>query len=338
MSDKSADKLLQNFRNKVTRNMVWTGAVTLLLLTFTQLWMAHYLQAGVMFAAGLVFAAIAYTFRAHRIPNYWRLVFMALLTVICVMSIKQNGILGVYWGYPLLVASFFMFRDGYAIALATVISVAISTAAWLFMGVDDAWRITSSLTLILVLGSVFVIMLGRMQRLLHELVVTDTLTGLQNRHRLTSVLNELIANFKRYNRSASIAMLDLDHFKLLNDKYGHLFGDQMLKQLAQRLKQRLRVNDQLFRVGGEEFLVVLPETDQAEATKVAEKLLTAVANEPFDGKDAQAHLTISMGVAQLRSEQSWAEWINSADTALLEAKRKGRNQVCVAESYTDIKL
>lgn len=336
MPDNSADKLLQNFRNKVTLNMVWAGAVTLFALTGAQLWITHYLQAIVMLTSGFVFAAIAYTYRHQRIPNYWRLVFMALLTVICSMSIRQNGIIGVYWAYPLLVASFFMFRDGFAIALATAITVAISAAAILFMQFDDAWRITASLTVILVLGSVFVVMLGRMQRLLHQLVVTDTLTGLQNRHRLTSVLTDLIANFKRYNRSASILMLDLDHFKLLNDKYGHLFGDQMLKQLAQRLKQRLRVNDQLFRVGGEEFLVVLPETDLTEAAKVAEKLRLAVAQEPFTGKDAQAQLTVSIGAAQLREEQTWAEWINSADTALLEAKRKGRNQVCVAESYTEI--
>ncbi|WP_417664330.1 GGDEF domain-containing protein [Pseudidiomarina donghaiensis] len=336
MTDKSAETLLQNFRNKVTRNMVWAGAVTLLALTVTQLWLAHYLQAAVMFTSGIVFAAIAYTFRAQRIPNYWRLLFMVLLTAICAMSIKQNGVIGVYWAYPLLVSSFFMFRDGYAIALATTITVATSAAAIAFMELDDAWRITASLTVILVLGSVFVVMLGRMQRLLHQLVITDTLTGLQNRHRLTGVLNELLASFKRYNRSASLLMLDLDHFKLLNDKHGHLFGDQMLKQLANRLKQRLRVNDQLFRVGGEEFLVVLPETDLAEAKKVAQKLLSTVSDEPFEGKDAQVHLTVSIGVAQLRLEQSWAEWINSADTALLEAKRKGRNQVCVAEGYTEI--
>ena len=338
MPENSADKLLQNFRNKVTRNMVWAGAVTLFALTGVQLWIAHFLQAIVMLTSGVVFAAIAYTYRHQRIPNYWRLVFMALLTVICSMSIRQNGIIGVYWSYPLLVTSFFMFRDGFAIALAASITIVISAAAIAFMSIDDAWRITASLTVILVLGSVFVVMLGRMQRLLHQLVVTDTLTGLQNRHRLTSVLTDLIANFKRYNRSASLLMLDLDHFKLLNDKYGHLFGDQMLKQLAQRLKQRLRVNDQLFRVGGEEFLVVLPETDLAEATQVAEKLRLAVTQEPFSGKAAQAQLTVSIGAAQLREEQTWAEWINSADTALLEAKRKGRNQVCVAESYTEIQL
>lgn len=336
MHTKSADSLLQNFRNKVTRNMVWAGAVTMLSLSIAQLWIANYAQAGIMFASGVVFASIAQTFRSQRIPNYWRLVFMTLLTVICVMSIRENGQIGVYWAYPLLVSSFFMFRDGYVIALATIITMAVSSAAITYLPAELSWRITASLAVILVLGSVFVVMLGRMQKLLHALAVTDTLTGLQNRHRLNGVLTDLVNSYTRYHRPASIVMLDLDHFKLLNDKYGHLFGDQMLKQLAVRLQQQLRVNDQLFRVGGEEFLVVLPETELKEAKQVAEKLRHAIDHEVFDGKDAQVHLTISLGVAQLRANQSWAEWINLADTALLEAKRKGRNQVVVAEGFTEI--
>ena len=334
MPNQSADALLQSFRNKVTRNIVWAGAITQLLLAGAQLWLEHYLQAVIMFAAAAVLGVIAYSYRRQRIPDFWRVIFMALLTAICVVSIRNNGTLGVYWAYPLLVASFFMFRDGYAIALATAVTAVMSMAAVLYMPSGDAWRIAASLLVILVLGGVFVVMLGRMQKLLHQLVVTDTLTGLQNRHRVNNVLSQLIHNFRRYHRPASLIMLDLDHFKLLNDKHGHLFGDQMLKQLAARLKKTLRINDQLFRVGGEEFLVVMPETELEEAVKVAEKLRLNVANNPFDGKDAQAHLTVSIGVAQLRAEQTWAEWINTADTALLEAKRKGRNQVCKAESYT----
>lgn len=334
MPNQSADTLLQSYRNKVTRNIVWAGAITQLLLAGVQVWLVHYIQAAVLLAAAIVLAVIAYWYRSRRIPDVWRVIFMMLLTSICFASIRTNGAIGVYWAYPLLVASFFMFRDGFAIALASVVTIVMSAAALLYMPASDGWRITASLLVILVLGSVFVVMLGRMQKLLHQLVVTDTLTGLQNRHRLNNVLSQLIHNFRRYHRPASLIMLDLDHFKLLNDKHGHLFGDQMLKQLAARLKATLRINDQLFRVGGEEFLVVMPETELEEAVKVAEKLRLAIANTPFDGKDAQAHLTISIGVAQLRAEQTWAEWINTADTALLEAKRKGRNQVCKAESYT----
>lgn len=334
MPNHSADTLLQSFRNKVARNMVWAGAITELLLALAQLWLGNYMQAAIIFAAGVVFAAIAYTFRNGRIPNYWRLVFMALLSLICVMSIRENGTIGVYWAYPLLVASFFMFRDGFAIALAAVITILFSIVVLTYMPFNDGWRIAATLSVILALGSVFVVMLGRMQKLLHQLVITDTLTGLQNRHRVNSVISDLIHNFRRYHRVASLLMLDLDHFKLINDKYGHLFGDQMLKQLGRRLKSSLRVNDQLFRVGGEEFLIVLPETGVKEAVKAAEKIRQIVSNTPFDGKEAQEALTVSIGVAQLGAEQTWAEWINTADTALLEAKRKGRNQVCAVEHYS----
>jgi diguanylate cyclase (GGDEF)-like protein len=326
-SNTSADELLQKFKIKVTGNIIWAGGITELLLSIAQFLLGNTIQAYIILAAGIFFTAMAWFYQGRRIPVVVRIAFVALLTVISVMSIHFNGHIGVYWTYPLLVACFFVFSGAAGILSALLLTLIFSTTAMLTMPVDDGWRIMATLIIICVLGSVFVVLLTELQKLLRKMVVTDTLTGLQNRHLVTQVLEQSIYSFARYDRPASIIMADLDHFKQLNDQHGHLFGDQILKQVAERMHTVLRKEDQLFRVGGEEFLIVLPATKLNEAKLVAEKLRALVADSEFNGKTATVQITLSLGVAELVAEQSWVEWLNAADTALLEAKRKGRNQV-----------
>ena len=326
-SNTSADELLQKFKIKVTGNIIWAGGITELLLSIAQFLLGNAIQAYIILAAGIFFTAMAWFYQGRRIPIVVRITFVALLTVISVMSIHFNGHIGVYWTYPLLVACFFVFSGAAGIFSALVLTLIFSTTAMLTMPVDDGWRIMATLIIICVLGSVFVVLLTELQKLLRKMVVTDTLTGVQNRHLVTQVLEQSIYSFARYDRPASIIMADLDHFKQLNDQHGHLFGDQILKQVAERMHTVLRKEDQLFRVGGEEFLIVLPATKLNEAKLAAEKLRALVADSEFTGKTATVQITLSLGVAELVAEQSWVEWLNAADTALLEAKRKGRNQV-----------
>lgn len=323
----SADELLQRFKIKVTGNIIWAGGITELLLSIAQFLLGNTGQALIILAAGIFFSATAWFYQGRRIPIVIRTAFILLLTVISVMSIHFNGHIGVYWTYPLVVACFFIFSGVAGIVAALLLTVAFSTTVLLSMQLDNAWRIAATLLIISVLGSVFAVMLAQLQKLLRQLVVTDTLTGLQNRHLVTQVLEQSIYSHSRYARPASIIMADLDHFKKLNDEHGHLFGDQILKQVAERLKTALRKEDQLFRVGGEEFLIVLPTTGLNNAMQVAEKLRTLVSSGAFYGKTATVQVTLSLGVAELATGQSWTEWLNAADTALLEAKRKGRDQV-----------
>lgn len=323
----SADELLQKFKIKVTGNIIWAGGITELILSLAQLILGNQLQALIIFVAGLFFTLIAWFYHGRRIPAFVRIAFVALLTVISVMSIYFNGHIGVYWTYPLLAACFFVFSGAAGIVAALVLTITFATTAMLVMPFDDGWRIGATLFIICVLGSVFVVLLDELQKLLRKMVVTDTLTGLQNRHLVTQVLEQSIYSRKRYGRPASIILADLDHFKKLNDTHGHLFGDQILKQVADRMHTVLRQEDQLFRVGGEEFLVVLPSTELTGAMLVADKLRKLIADSSFNGKTASVDVTLSLGVAELAAKQTWVEWLNAADTALLEAKRKGRNQV-----------
>ncbi|WP_051986737.1 GGDEF domain-containing protein [Pseudidiomarina atlantica] len=331
-ANKSADELLQGFKIKVTGNIVWAGAIIELVLALAQFVIGNHILASIILGASVLFGIVAWYYRGQRIPLPFRIVFITLLASITAVSMHFNAYLGVYWTYPLLTACFFLFSGTAGIIAAASLVVVFGGTAAFSLPLDDAWRLTATLTIILVLGSVFVVLLRQLQELLRQLVVTDTLTGLNNRHLVTAVLEDALSRWQRYQRPASVIIIDLDHFKPLNDKYGHLFGDQILKQVAKRLRAVLRKNDDIFRVGGEEFLILLPETNEDAAMVVAHKLRDLIAEQPFKGKQHEVTVTISLGVAQVAAKQSWAEWLNAADQALLKAKREGRNRVCSAST------
>jgi len=163
-----------------------------------------------------------------------------------------------------------------------------------------------------------------------EMAVTDGLTGLHNRRYLDSHLQTLFDRAMARRRSLSVMMTDLDRFKSVNDTYGHDAGDEVLREFARRLRQNIRGIDLACRYGGEEFVVVMPDTEGHIAEKVAERIRAEIAHEPFAiGKDGQTiEITISIGVSALkRGADSVAEMMKRADVALYEAKKTGRNRV-----------
>jgi diguanylate cyclase (GGDEF)-like protein len=126
----------------------------------------------------------------------------------------------------------------------------------------------------------------------------------------------------------SIILIDLDYFRLINDRWGHLAGDGVLQELPKRILRRLRESDQLFRVGGEEFMAVLPETRQKDAYQLARELLTSISATPF-GEGIK--VTASASVAEVSKGETWSVWLNRADIALYQSKERGRNQVVSAQ-------
>jgi two-component system, cell cycle response regulator len=164
------------------------------------------------------------------------------------------------------------------------------------------------------------------------LALTDELTGLYNRRYLDAHLDELIERVHQDGISAAVLMFDIDHFKQVNDTHGHAAGDDVLKELAARTVNSVRSVDLVARWGGEEFVVVMPETDLAIATAVAERLRAAVAREPFTVKEGGKNLpvTISIGVtAATERGDDRDKILKRADAALYTAKTRGRNCVIV---------
>jgi two-component system cell cycle response regulator len=168
--------------------------------------------------------------------------------------------------------------------------------------------------------------------LLAKLAAFDDLTGSYNRRSMFHQLEAELSRCRRYERSLSVLMADIDHFKKVNDQYGHLVGDQALKWVANTLQNELRSMDFLCRYGGEEFCAILPETNRPGAVRAAERIRTALERQVFVIDGLSLSLTISVGGASWTpvGKQEIPDLLARADAALMDAKRAGRNQVRVA--------
>ncbi len=163
---------------------------------------------------------------------------------------------------------------------------------------------------------------------LDRLARTDALTGLANRRQLQEFLAQEVGRSRRRWRPMALAMVDVDHFKAINDTHGHAVGDEVLVELGRRLTRTVRTVDVVARCGGEEFCVCLLETEGAMALEVAQRLLDAVGCEPFLTSRGPLRVTASLGVADLRQRDDSVERLAArADAALYDAKRRGRNRV-----------
>lgn len=204
---------------------------------------------------------------------------------------------------------------------------------WLRKGADDVMvgEVTPAAVAMRVLGAVRLRELRRelldRDAALEELAYTDDLTGLPNRRFALRQLEALLSRARRHGTDLAVALVDVDRFKAINDGHGHAVGDSVLREMAARLQERVRHEDVVARHGGEEFLVVLPDTSPAGAAVVAEGLRAHVEARAFVEDDVGVSLTVSVG---------WAGWagedldalLRRADQALYAAKHAGRNRVC----------
>ena len=164
---------------------------------------------------------------------------------------------------------------------------------------------------------------------IEQLAIRDVLTGAFNRRHLVDTLERERARAKRVNSSLCICLFDIDHFKSVNDTYGHACGDEVLKHFAFLVGQETRANDVFGRYGGEEFMMILPDTDLAGADAVAQRALARVANAPFPGVPAARQVTATAGVAQLVAGEEANALIERADKALYAGKAGGRNRTAL---------
>ena len=168
----------------------------------------------------------------------------------------------------------------------------------------------------------------RIKRRYYDLAMTDGLTGALNRRAFLDVARRDIARASRHGGDLAVIALDVDHFKQVNDRHGHAVGDAVLRDLCACLGRSVRDEDALGRLGGEEFAITLPETDEPSAHALADRLRRIVKQLSFEGSDGPFSITISMGVAAARAgERSLSAALKRADAALYHAKRSGRDRV-----------
>ena len=163
---------------------------------------------------------------------------------------------------------------------------------------------------------------------IYRMTIVDGLTQIHNKRYLFEALDKELIRARRYDRQLSLLIFDIDFFKNINDQYGHLAGDHVLRELARIVQERIRRDEVFARYGGEEFVIVLPETPLSGGVALAENLRGRVETHAFAFQGERIPVTISVGCAMLGEEKTAAELIQRADDKLYEAKRGGRNKVC----------
>lgn len=233
------------------------------------------------------------------------------------------------------------------LSFAAVMAVRMVIAPWapfpLGVGPVDAAWLGVFLWLVFAHGACAAVFflamtLERREAQQRSFAMSDPLTGLMNRRAFADLAARMDRRRAGARSTLALLVLDLDHFKLVNDRFGHEVGDRMLKAFADVSEANVRPSDQLFRMGGEEFCFVLPETSLMEAIEVAERIRGAVAACPVETSNGPANATVSIGIAATQFAVDLDVLLAAADAAVYEAKARGRNRVVVAEPSSLVRV
>lgn len=262
-------------------------------------------------------------------PGLWvSIIFSIAATVITI----KLGVNGLFWIYPLILFNFFMVTPGKALLTMAGVLGALVGYASIHPGTvfDSHYQMVSFLVttgMASILAFIFAYRTRNQRDQLQRLASKDPLTGARNRRAMSEELQMAVAAKQRSNTDFGVLAMDLDHFKQINDRFGHHVGDRVLTEFASLVKSHSRKQDRLYRLGGEEFLLLLPDTDSAGLQAAAEHLLQQV-NQGLSSPGGA--VTVSIGGANLQHEESWESWLHRADQQLYAAKHGGRNRSCIA--------
>ena len=234
----------------------------------------------------------------------------------------------VYWAYPTMVAAFFLVKPREAMAINLLVMVLLVPVLVPAMPTLQFIIVLVTLVLNNIFAYVFASRMNEHRQHLSYLAERDPLTGIGNRRALNASLDDVIVRQHTKLVTASLVVLDIDHFKDVNDTYGHAVGDKILVRLTELINSKIRVTDDLYRYGGEEFVLVAMGASREGAQKLAEQLRMAVETSDLL---PEWPVTISLGVAELKHGENFDDWLHRADAALYEAKQAGRNRVCLAD-------
>ena len=255
-------------------------------------------------------------------PLRMELILVPLLPDLILAIWQQGGQPGL-WCYPMVMGFYFVLFQRNANLVTALIVATVGIEVWFRLDHFTAVRMVFTLTLMAVIGNMMIYVIRDQQERLIELATRDALTGAFNRRHLDQAIEAPLERHRRSGTLATVLALDLDHFKKINDRYGHGAGDRVLKGFVEMVQSRIRRVDVLFRIGGEEFLVLVPDAREAEGAMLAEHLRQRVEAAILL---EQQPVTISVGVAEVKENDTPATWISRADEALYRAKQEGRNR------------
>lgn len=244
----------------------------------------------------------------------------------CVVLAYALGAAGLRWAYVLLVANFLLLRPREAVAVNAVVLAVLAFNGAAYPTPFDRIAFLVTASLVAVAAYVFAHRAHRHRIELEALAASDPLTGAGNRRTMEAELRMAVESAARDGRAWSLALLDLDHFKRVNDRHGHAAGDRVLLDLVDVVGEATRSTDRLFRFGGEEFVLLLPGAEGAALEPMLDALRLRIGDALRAGEDA---VSVSIGAATLDAGEDWEAWLARADAALYRAKQAGRDRVVV---------
>jgi diguanylate cyclase (GGDEF)-like protein len=288
------------------------------------LFKGRYLLAFGVLGVVIPVALDGWAIHAGRKPPVPYALLLVPISIAITLSLVLQGVTGTFWCYPTVLFFFFVLRRRTANLCSAALLVLATAISWRLIGARVTVRFTASLLLTIFIVNVIQNIVGTLQRRLVEQAITDPLTGAFNRRYMQARLEEALQAERRHPAPVSLLIIDIDHFKRVNDEHGHRAGDAVLQSLVAAIRKRARAVDLLFRMGGEEFVVLLPDTHENDAFVAAESLRAAIAETPLaEGLT----VTVSIGVGEARPGDTVGTWIKDTDAALYAAKRAGRNTV-----------
>ena len=326
--------LLKNVSHKTLKfsqqryQLIFLLAV-LCLFIMTPFVIIEYIQGNLLQALLGSAIVICFTFNAFAIfksqryyPKSLLGIFTPAVILYLSLSIWEGDIVGLLWCYPAILAFYFVLPEKSAWLANAALVIVVSPLIYSSHDLTEAARIFGTLMVVSFLSGFFINIINKQNDKLHRMASTDPLTGLANRKSLSSDLTEAIELAKSHDVNASLILIDIDHFKSINDNHGHEAGDKVLVMVADILSQSTRRTDKVFRVGGEEFLLLCHHTVEREAADLAESLRKAI--ERLKCHD-DVTTTASFGIAQCHKNETWQDWFNRTDKRLYSAKDAGRN-------------
>jgi diguanylate cyclase (GGDEF)-like protein len=252
-----------------------------------------------------------------------------LMTLALVLtSLAYGQTYNLYWIYPMLVALPVLLKTRVSVWLGVLAGFIVMPFVFIRFDTSTSIIICLSMAHTWLISAWLMYAVSEQSRKLSELAHTDPLTGAFNRRQLQIEAGEALQLWKRHKRPTTLLLVDVDHFKQVNDDFGHERGDQALCGIVKVIHERLRVMDHTFRYGGEEFVVMLTETDNSKASHVAEEICAAIKSAQIISERA---ITVSIGVCDVTQVEDVDQWLNQCDLALYKAKETGRDRVVIAE-------
>ncbi len=322
------DDAFADFRERIATQIFVISAMLLLPFGLVHLAGGRYPSAALIMGTVCVLTLDWHALKhGRRAPVPMSLITVALCAVVG-ETITVQGMTAVPWVYPTQFAFFFILKRRAAMMSALLLMLISTTCSAVAIGWPMATRVLAAMSLVLLMIHVVLNVIGQLQRALVAQAITDPLTGAYNRRHFDSQLAGLPLPAATASDEVNVLLaMDLDHFKLVNDTYGHAVGDVVLRGAVGVISDRKRPTDQLFRTGGEEFMLLLQRTRPADAAKLADDLRRRIeAASLLEDRS----VTISVGVSAERPGIDRTTWMRAADEALYRAKNEGRNRVVVA--------